>query len=83
MTGSFHKNDLIKLMRLFSHKLNELRLRVQKRSDPESTRGRKTFITRYVKLEQGIQIKTIMNIRKKEINHGRTLFDEDEFTRFR
>ena len=63
--------------------MNDLGPRVQKRSSPESTRGRKTFITRYVKLEQGIQIKTIMNIRKKEINHGRTLFDEDEFTRFR
>ena len=83
MTGSFHKNDLIKLMRLFSHKLNELRLRVQKRSDPESTRGRETFITRYVKLEQDIQIKIIMNIRKKESENGETLSDENEFTRFR
>ena len=70
-------------MSLLSHKLNDLRLKVQKRSSPESPRDRKTFITRYVKLEQCIQIITIMNIRKKEINHGGTLSNENKFTRFR
>ena len=77
MTGSFHKNEHIKLMRYFRHKLNDLKLRVQKRSSPESTRGRKMFFSHYVKIEQCIQIITIMNIRKKEINHGRTLSDEN------
>ena len=74
---------LVIKMSLFSHKLIDLRLRVQRRSNPESTRGRKTFITHYVKLEQCIQIITIMNIRKKEINHGGTLSNENKFTRFR
>ena len=63
--------------------MNDLGPRVQKRSSPESTRGRKTFITHYVRLEQCIQIITIMNIPEKEIYHGRTLSDENEFTRSR